>query len=150
MYQFPQNVFYYPEGERIESVTAEEGVAAYIRAHFSSAGPVRQMDAIDSTGFAHAVSFTATDGVEHGIYLDRRGDKWVVAAVSRLVPPESLTPNCQIDVMAGEEGTISAEKWGDHAVAWLAVDVVHMCTYHASDADCSIGMPTSNWWAQRR
>jgi len=93
MYQHPQDVFYYPQGDRIEYASPDEGVAAYMRTYFSGAGPVKQEDVIDSAGFEHAVSFTAANGVKHGIYLERSGDKWVVAATSEVVPPDRLTPN---------------------------------------------------------
>lgn len=104
-YQHAQHVFYYPEGERIEYATPDEGVAAYMQTHYRGAGLVTQQDAIGRAGYAHAVSFKAANGVEHGIYLELSGNGWVVAATSEIVPPDRLTPNTATHTMAESTAT---------------------------------------------
>ncbi|CAJ0807619.1 MULTISPECIES: hypothetical protein [Ralstonia] len=93
MYTHPQDVLYYPEGPRIEYASPEEAIAAYVEVHFPGSGPHKKCDAINSAGYPYAVEFVAANGVKHGIYLERSGDKWIVAATSKVVPPEHLTPN---------------------------------------------------------
>lgn len=132
MYTHPQDVFYYPEGPRIEYASPEEAITAYVEVHFPGSDPLKQCDAIDCAGYPHAVEFVAANGVEHGIYLERSGDKWVVAASSKVVPPENLAPNRAV----GEIGEIV------HAV--VAGSDVSQIRNAYSDADADALLASCN------
>lgn len=131
MYTHPQDVFYYPEGPRIEYASPEEAVTAYVEAHFPGASQLQQCDEVASTGYPHAVAFVAVTGVKHGVYLKRAGDKWIVAATSEVVPPERLTPNyvAEAVVLRVSAASVDCPHCGAPKESWVADprDKVHQC-----------------------